>query len=162
MAVDSLTDGRIAELIACRKHVERANQKLRPEGKHLRRDFIAKSVDERHEFVIFTRQSTVIPESFSAGLRWKSKTGEEVILLRCNGSDHEHTNTIEGEKFSGRCHVHTATERYASLGKKIDSFAQPEGAYRTLDGALHHLAQLAEICGLDTQADNSGLFEDVP
>ena len=162
MAVDSLTDGQIAELITCRKHVERANQKLRQEGKHLRRDFIAKSVDERHEFVIFTRQSTIIPESFSVGLRWKSKTGEEVILIRCNGSDHEHTNTIERERFSGRCHVHTATERYASIGKKIDSFARPEGIYRTLDGALHHLAQLAGISGLDTQADNPGLFEDLP
>ena len=162
MAADSLTDEQIAELITCQKHVERANSKLQPEGKHLRRDFIAKSMDERHEFVIFTRQSTIIPVSFSAGLRWKSRTGEEVILLRCNGSDHEHTNTIEAEKFSGTCHVHTATERYASIGKKIDSFARSESAYRTLDGALHHLTKLARISGLDTQADNLDLFEDTP
>lgn len=162
MAIDSLTDGQIAELITCQKQVGRANSRARPEGKHVRRDYAARSLDERHEFVIFTRQSTVIPENFSAGLRWKSKTGEEVILLRCNGSDHEHSNVIEAEKFSSRCHVHTATERYASVGRKIESFARAEGAYRTLDGALHHLTKLAMVSGLDTQADNLDLFDNTP
>jgi hypothetical protein len=161
MAVESLTDEQIADLLGCPKQVDRANPRSRQDGKHLRRDFDARSVDDRHYFVIFTRQSTVIPESFSAGLRWKSKTGEEVMLLRCNGSDHEHFNAIEGMRFSGTCHVHKATERYAAAGRKVESFALPDTAYRSLNGALHHLAQLANISGLDTQPDTPDLFDDV-
>ena len=159
MAIDSLTEEQIFELITCQKQVEKANTKLRQEGKHERRDFTARSQDGRHAFVIFTRQSTVIAESFSAGLRWKSKTGEEVILVRCNGSDHEHFNAIEGERFSGKCHVHTATDRYAVAGRKIESFARAEFTYRTLNGALHHLVQLTNVSGLDTQPDAPDLFD---
>ena len=55
MAIDSLTEEQIAELITCQKQVERANTKLRQEGKHERRDFTARSQDGRHYFVIFTR-----------------------------------------------------------------------------------------------------------
>lgn len=85
--------------------------------------------------------------------------GEEVILVRCNGSDHPHANALEGERFVGRCHVHTATERYASVGRKIESFARVEAAYRTLEGALHHLVELANISGLDTKPDQPSLFD---
>ena len=159
MAIDSLTEEQISELITCQKQVERANTKLRHEGKHERRDFTARSQDRRHEFVIFTRQSTVIADSFSAGLRWRSKTGEEVILVRCNGSDHQHLNAIEGKRFEGKCHVHTATDRYAVAGRRIESFARAESSYRTLNGALHHLAQLTNVSGLDTQPDEPELFD---
>ena len=94
MAVDTLTDAQIAELLACPKRVDNPGSKARTEGKHIRRDFRVTSTDERHGFVLFTRQSTIIPDSFSAGLRWKSKTGEEVILTRCNGADHPHGNAL--------------------------------------------------------------------
>ena len=159
MAIDNLTEAQITDLITCQKGVERATTKSRREGKHIRRDFVARSADGRHEFVIFTRQSTVIEESFSAGLRWKSKTGEDVILIRCNGSGHEHFNAIEGERFSGMHHVHVATERYASAGRRIESFARAERAYRTLSGALHHLVQLANVSGLDSKPDDLDLFD---
>jgi Domain of unknown function DUF1828 len=70
--------------------------------------------------VIFTRQSTVIASCFSAGLRWKSKTGEDVILLRCNGADHEHFNAIERERSVG---TFTFTGRQSAMlrlgGKSI-------------------------------------------
>lgn len=162
MAIDSLTQAQIEELIACQKQVERPHVRTRQDGRHTRRDFDAHSADGRHEFVVFTRQSTVIPQSFSAGLRWRSKTGEDVILVRCNGSDHEHFNAIEAQKFTGQCHVHMATERYAAAGRKIESFARPDKGYRTLDGALHSLTQLAHITGLDTKPDELDLFIDTP
>lgn len=159
MAVDSLTDEEIAELLRCAKRVENPGSKQRTEGKHVRKDFRVVSVDSRHQFVLFTRQSTVIHESYSAGLRWKSKTGEEVILVRCNGADHPHSNAIERESFSAQCHIHRATERYIMEGRKAESFAQPSKTYRTLAGALHYLIELANITGLSAKPDEADLFD---
>lgn len=158
MSVETLTDALIAELMICSKRVDNPASKTRTEGKHIRRDFRVTSADGRHEFVLFTRQSTVIAESFSAGLRWKSKTGEEVILMRCNGADHPHGNALEHERFAAQTHIHRATERYILAGRKAESHAQPASAYSTLDGALHHLTQLTRIEGLSTRPDEADLF----
>lgn len=159
MAVVALTDAQIREFLTCSKRVENPGSKARTEGKHVRRDFRVVSVDGKHEFVLFTRQSTVIADSFSAGLRWRSKTGEEVILLRCNGSDHSHGNALEREQFDAQQHVHRATERYIAAGRKAESYAEPSESYSTLDGALHELMQLAKITGLSTRPDEPDLFK---
>ena len=158
MSLVTLTDAEIAELVSCAKRVENPASKQRTEGKHLRQDFRLLSEDGRCEFILFTRQSTVIGGNFSAGLRWKSKTGEEVILLRCNGSDHAHGNSIEREQFEARTHVHSATERYVLAGKKAESYAETTSAYTTLAGALHELVRLANVRGLDTRPDEKDLF----
>lgn len=159
MSLETLTDEQISGLLGCAKRVE-SKGRQRTEGKHIRRDFRVVSDDGRHEFVLFTRQSTVISDSFSAGLRWRSKTGEEVILMRCNGSDHAHANSIERDEMSARTHVHRATERYILAGKKAETFAQATSAYTTLGGALHELAHLANIEGLDTKPDEGDLFKE--
>jgi len=158
MSLVTLTDVQIQDFVSCRKRVENPGSKARTEGKHVRRDFRLVSEDGRHDFVLFTRQSTVISDSFSAGLRWKSKTGEEVILMRCNGSDHPHGNAIERQEFAAQTHIHRATERYIVAGKKVESFAQPTETYTTLSGALHELARLANIVGLETKPDEPDLF----
>ena len=59
MAMDALTDEMINGLLDCRKALERTNVKVRVEGKHQRRDYAVRSDDGEHEFVLFTRQSTV-------------------------------------------------------------------------------------------------------
>ena len=101
MSVLTLTDAQIDDLLRVPKRVQNPASRERQDGKHLRRDFRVVSEDGRHEFVLFTRQSTIIKNGFSAGLRWRSKTGEEVILLRCNGSDHAHVNALERDRFEG-------------------------------------------------------------
>lgn len=158
MSLVTLTDAQIEDFVSCRKRVENPGSKVRTEGKHTRRDFRVHSEDGRHEFVLFTRQSTVINDNFSAGLRWKSKTGEEVILVRCNGSDHPHGNSIERDEFGAQTHIHRATERYIVAGKKAESFAKPTENYTTLAGALHELVRLANIVGLETKPDEPDLF----
>lgn len=159
MAVDTLTDVEILDLLACPKRVQNPGSKAKTEGKHVRRDYRVASEDGRHDFMLFTRQSTVISQSFSAGLRWRSKTGEDVILLRCNGPDHPHGNAIEQVHFGARCHIHRATERYLLAGRKIESYADITTAYQSLDGAIHHLTKLANIAGLNTTPDQPELFE---
>ena len=158
MSLVTLTDAQIQDFVSCRKRVENPGSKARTEGKHVRRDFRVMSDDGRHEFVLFTRQSTVIRDNFSAGLRWKSKTGEEMILMRCNGSDHPHGNSTERDEFGPQTHVHLATERYIVVGKKAESFAKPTENYTTLSGALHELLRVANIVGLETKPDEPNLF----
>ena len=158
MSASTLSDTDIAQLLDCSKRVETPGSKTRVDGKHERRDFRVVSEDGHHEFVLFTRQSLLIPNSFSAGMRWRSKTGEEVILIRCNGSDHPHGNALEHESFGAQQHIHLATERYIAAGRKAETYAMPTTSYSTLAGALHEVAKLATITGLMTHPDHPGLF----
>lgn len=158
MPVENLSQAEIEALITCPKRVRNPGSREKTKGKHLERDYLVLSQDGKSEFVVFTRQSLLIQDSFSAGLRWRSKTGDEVILVRCNGPDHEHLNSVERMRFAGRCHVHRATERYLTLGRKAEGYAEVTDAYHSLSGALHHLAQLASIEGLATQPDEPDLF----
>lgn len=159
MASETLTEEQIADLVAMPKRVENPNTKTKVEAKHARRDFRVFSTDNSHEFALFTRQSLLLPEGFSAGLRWLAKSGESVILLRCNGSDHAHANSIERDKFEATFHIHQATERYLAVGKKAEGYAQPTREYRTLEGALHHVVRLCNITGLKTEQDEPDFFK---
>ncbi len=159
MATTVLTDSDIDALLNMPKRVENPGTKQRVEGKHFRKDYRLVSDDGKNEFALFVRQSTVVPESFSVGLRWLSKSGEDVTLFRCNGPSHPHSNSLEGERFEFVCHVHQATERYLAAGKKDEGFAVPSSDYTTVDGALHCLVTHCKISGLNTQADERDLFE---
>lgn len=163
MGIETLTDAKIAQLLTCSKRVENPQARERQEGKHLRRDYRVVSDDGEHRFALFTRQNTRIAEGFSAGLLWHAKTGEEVMLLRCNGSDHPHPNALERERIEFQPHVHLATERYIQANRKSEGYAEETQAYCTLAGALHHLVQRAHIQGLQTEPDEPqlpGLFGD--
>ena len=163
MGIEILTDDKIAQLLSAPKRVQNPQGREKLEGKHRRRDYRVLSEDGEHRFALFTRQSTKIPDGFTAGLLWHAKTGEDVVLLRCNGSDHPHPNVLESERIECKCHVHLATERYIQANRKSEGYAQETRAYHTLDGALHHLVQRANIQGLKTEPDGAqqaGLFGD--
>ena len=153
MGLEMQTDAWIEALLALPKRVENPSARERAEGKHLRRDYQVVSDDGLHRFTLFTRQSTKIANGFSAGLRWHAKSGEELIVIRCNGSDHPHPNVLERERIEESCHIHLLTERYIQANRRGEGFAVPTGIYRTLDGALHELVRRANIRGLDTEAD---------
>lgn len=163
MGIETLTDEKITQLLAAPKRVENPLAREKLEGKHLRRDYRVASDDGEHRFALFTRQSTRISDGFSVGLLWHAKTGEDVMLLRCNGSDHPHPNALERERIEFRCHVHLATERYIQANRKSEGYAEVTQAYHSLAGALHHLVQRANIQGLKTEPDGAqqaGLFGD--
>ena len=155
MGTETLTDERILQLLATPKRVENPQAREKTEGKHLRLDYRVVSQDGAHRFALFTRQSTRIADGFSAGLLWHAKTGEDVMLLRCNGSDHPHPNVLEHERIEFQCHVHLATERYVQANRKSEGYAEVTQVYCTLAGALHHLVQRANIHGLKTDADSA-------
>ena len=158
MSLETLSDERINELLICAKRVVSSSVKEKLIDRDLRKDYQVNSLDNQFGFILFTRQSTFILENFTAGLRWKSKTGEEIILMRCNGSDHVHGNKIEQTKFGPACHVHRAIERYILAGKKVESFAKLTTEYETLEGALNHLVKLANITGIITNQDHPKLL----
>ncbi len=153
MGLETLTDEKIARLLALPKRVENPQSREKTEGKHKRRDYRVVSEDGAHRFTLFTRQSTKIPDGFSAGLLWHAKSGEDVILLRCNGSDHPHPNVLERQRIEYHCHVHLLTERYILANRKGEGFAEVTEAYHTLAGALNELVHRANIQGLSTDAD---------
>ena len=159
MATTVFTDSDIEVLLRMSKRVENPRTKQSVEGKHLRNDYRLLGDDEKSEFALFVRQSTVLPESFSVGLRWLPESGEDVTLFRCNGPSHPHSNSLEGERFEFVCHVHRATERYLAAGKKDEGFAIPSSDYTTVGGALHCLVTYCKISGLNTRADERDLFE---
>lgn len=159
MATTVLTDSDIDALLKLPKRVENPGAKQRTEGKHFRKDYRVFSEDGKSEFALFVRQSTVMPDSFSVGLRWLPKSGEDVMLIRFNGPNHPHSNALEGERFEFVCHVHQATERYLAAGKKDEGFAVQSSDYTTISGALHCLMRRCVIAGLSTQADERDLFE---
>ncbi len=70
-------------------------------------------------------------------------------LCRYNGSNHQHTNKIEGEVITG-FHIHTATERYQRK-KNVFGYAQSTTRYSDVNGALQCLlsdANFEEPSGL--------------
>lgn len=153
MGIETLTDEQIAQLLAVPKRVENPQARERQEGQHLRRDYRVVSEDGAHRFSVFTRQSTRIADGFSAGLLWHARSGEEVVLLRCNGSDHPHPNVLERQRIDFECHVHITTERYIQANRKPEGYAAATAAYRTLAGALHELVSRANIRGLKSEPD---------
>lgn len=78
-------------------------------------------------------------------------------LCRYNGSNHQHSNDIEGEMITG-FHIHTATERYQRK-KNVFGYAQSTSRYSDVNGALQCLledANFEEPSGLQIN-----LFEEV-
>jgi len=155
----SLSDERIAELIAMPKRVTNPKARQVPDAKHFKCDYKVISVSGSEEFTIFVRQHSEMLDDFTAGLKWHANTGEAVILMRCNGASHPHKNHIEGTKFSpGHYHIHKATERYIEEGYDPEHFAEVTNGYTAIEGALHQLCIECNISGLDTAAESLSLF----
>jgi hypothetical protein len=155
----SLSDERIAELVAMPKRVTNPKARQVPDAKHLKCDYKVVSVSGDDEFTIFIRQHSEMLDDFTAGLKWHSTTGEAVILMRCNGASHPHKNHVEGTRFSpGNYHIHKATERYIEKGYEPEHFAEVTNGYTTVEGALHRLCVECNISGIDTTPESLSLF----
>jgi hypothetical protein len=109
-----------------------------------------------HSFVIAVRQSLLNTFDFSAILGYKLPGVNTIFRLRrYNGKSHDHTNTIENERFR-EFHIHKATERYQrSTGSKEDHFAVTDRRYFDLDGAVECL--LAD-CGFRSPMEDAPIF----
>ncbi|MGF6777840.1 hypothetical protein [Paraburkholderia sp. GAS334] len=146
-------------LDALRSHQKTATSKWKESSKakgHSQAEIMAED-DDGNVYRIYTRQSTIIADNFSAGIVWLAKDGSSVPLARYNGSDHAHSNPIEGNEFAFVCHIHTATERYGSSSKP-DKYAEETDRYTTLAGALTALLQDYNVVEADTVSGQACLI----
>lgn len=158
MAVN-LTDAEIAALIAEAKPLPddyRQRIQTRPKRGHRERELDVSGVSGS-EFRLILRESSLNPLDFSVILTWlPPQSNNPFRLCRYNGKSHEHTNTLESERFYD-FHVHRATERYQQSGLREDSFAEPTTRYQDFASALQCLIQ---DCGFQFPVNHqSGLFD---
>ena len=86
-------------------------------------------------FQLALRQSVHDPYDFSVILIVVQADGA-MNLRRHNGPTHQHRNPIEGERFRGEFHIHTATERYQERGNEPEHYAVPTNEFSDLATAL--------------------------
>ena len=158
MSFESLTDEKIAQLLAMPKRVTNPKAREIADANHLKRDFMVQSDDGAEDFVLFTRQNKTVRDDFSCGVRWIAPGGEDLILVRYNGPSHPHPNSIEKDRLDFVSHIHRATERYIRANLKAEAFAEMTNRYSTMAGALHELVRDLHISGIETTADHPELF----
>jgi hypothetical protein len=154
-----LTDSEIALLIAEAKPLPddyRQRVQTRPKRGHRERELEVSGANGG-TFRLILRESSFNPLDFSVILAWlPPQSTSPFRLCRYNGKSHEHSNTLESQRFYD-FHVHRATERYQQSGLREDSFAEPTTRYQDLAGATQCLIK---DCGFQFPANHqSGLFD---
>ena len=155
----NLTDTEIAALIAEAKQLPddyQSRVQTRPKRGHRERELDIDGANGS-KFMLILRQSSINPLDFSVILAWVPPNSSTPFRLRrYNGKSHEHSNTLDSQRFYD-FHVHRATERYQQSGLREDSFAEQTARYQDYQGALRCLIQ---DCGFQLPANQQGvLFE---
>jgi len=150
----SLTDSIIDRLLLEPKLIKTRRAKDTIKAKHMERNYDVSSADGSNSYTLIFRQSTVIPENFSCGLIWHANPSNRVILTRYNGPGHPHSNPIEDEQFELSCHIHRATERYVSIGRKAEHYAVKTDKYKNANDALICLMRDCNIAGFNISEEN--------
>lgn len=145
-----MNDEEIKRLIELEKVYNGGSIKWKSQRRSTRCDCIIHSSEIDGYFILYARQNEIDVDNYSCGIKLVSSGKDDITLLRCNGSGHAHTNTIEREDIDFECHIHIATERYAKSGYKIDHFAVKTDNYNNLQGAIEHLILRCNIKGLTT------------
>jgi hypothetical protein len=160
MAFESVTDEKIAELIAVPKQV--MNPGARPKAKDGREQYNYKlkasgNEEYEYEFELYTRQNLRegMENDFSCGISWIAPNGEGLTFKRYNGPSHNHLNHLERAKIGYACHIHTATAKYIKANRKAEGYAEATDRYNSLRGALHCLVGDCNISGLKTEPDQT-------
>lgn len=156
-----LSDKDIAILVKEKKLLPtdyRTRIQVRPKMGHKERELDVKGSDGS-DFRLILRQSLLNPLDFSIILAYGPPNSNQLFRLqRYNGKSHEHTNTIERDRFYD-FHVHQATERYQQLGANEDAFAEPTDRFSEFHEAV---SCMINNCGFEIPFDPQGkLFEEI-
>ena len=84
---------------------------------------------------------------FSCGIAHVSIDGSRLTLARYNGPGHEHGD------IAYRCHIHRATAKSISSGKKPEREASETDRYETLEGASACLIDDFNVVGISGAHD---------
>ena len=151
---DIISNELLDQLRSCPKRVTSWVCQDREKPSHIESTCEAIS-DVGDDFLIYMRQSKILNDDFSCGIKWKTPDGDWVALARYNGSSHVHTNRIDGEVFVQQCHVHQITVEAVQRGWSHENYAVANDSYATLNEAKHLLAN--EFNVQDLVPENSQL-----
>jgi len=143
-----LTDEQIEHLLSTPKRATTPNARWKTQRGSRQRNYDLESEDGNLQFSLYLRQNLRINESYSCGLLYLHQGGDKVTLARYNGSDHPHYNPLDGTRADCCCHIHRATERYMSIGRKAEHYAESTDRYRDLHGALRAITEDCKISGI--------------
>ncbi len=145
---DILSDTEIMQLLKEPKPLAddfRSKIQVRPKTGHKERELDIKGING-NDFRLIVRQSAYNPLDFSVILVYRPSNSNQLFRLwRCNGKSHEHTNTIELDKFYD-FHIHQATERYQLIGAREDAYAEPTDKYSDINEAVSYIIK---ECGFE-------------
>jgi hypothetical protein len=143
------TDKLIASLIACPKELKGLHPKDKSNFRHRETEGRAISINGGHQFIIWNRIHTSLPEHYTWGLRYVGKDKRQIVLVRYNGDHGEHGNP-DGTKIRNP-HIHLITADEVLRGLTEPEFAKSTNRYRWMHEA-------AEVFRLDTKVHNWGKF----
>jgi len=139
----TFTDDELSNLVACPKQVDDPpRREMRVEGKMKRNDMTLKSLDGKHSFRVFMRQSDDFIENFSIGLMYVP--GEEpgsFQLFRCNGQHggervHPHHAVF---------HIHRGMAEDINAGILEPRFIEQSSSYASYREALAHFCAIVKL-----------------
>ena len=135
MPIPVHTDEQLAELRAMPKRVTnpRAYWTEKPSGApaYRQRSFkVCAEADEKSRFEVYQREHLEDKADFSSGIAAILRDGSRLMLARYNGSSHEHGD------IAYQPHIHRATEKAMTEGRKPEYYAEVTHRYSTVQGAL--------------------------
>lgn len=123
---------------------------------HRQRNFqvvdVADAKGTQNRFMIYQRQNLADENDFSCGIAYLPKGASQLTLARYNGPSHPHGEIVY------KPHIHSATEKAISLGKRAESFAVATDRFETLEGALACLLKDFAVTGLEALHDQPRLL----
>lgn len=108
--------------------------------------------DEGVRSQVYQRQNLEDQQDFSCGISYLSRGAQQLTLARYNGPSHEHGH------IAYRPHIHRASEKAISAGRKAESDATETDRFETVDGALACLMEDYHVSGVKVQHDEPGLM----
>lgn len=135
------TDDDLMQLISCQKRITQPpKREMRIDGQMLRNEMELESLDGKHKFHVFMRQSRTFSENFSLGIDYLPQdVPGSFCLLRCNGRHggnkvHPHHST---------CHIHLSKAEDVNAGMRVERHIDTVSEYAAyLDALLfflHHI-----------------------
>lgn len=151
------TDEELSELRAMPKRVlnpgARWVEKPRNRPVHRQRTLrVSGQSDANPEFSIYQRQSIRDDSDFSCGILFITPGARPLTLARYNGPSHIH------EDIEYQSHIHRASERAMSIGKRPESEAKATSRFETLEGALACLVEDYSLSGIQVKHDQPRLL----
>jgi len=149
------TDDDLAQLIACPKRVTVAPKKEpRIQGQMIRNDMEFESLDGKHSFRAYIRQSRQFPENFSIGMEYQPKDEPaSFCLIRCNGMHGGH----KAYPHHLTCHIHHSAADDVNAGMRVERNIEATGEYAALRDALRYFLLTVNI----QASDLSHYFPDI-